>query len=98
MSIELSSYLEQRARWPGEGRHIMAQYDDASVVVYQAYRPSIGHHAAAHGRFGGEWSRSRMSWIKPNFLWMMYRCGWGSKTDQTHVLGLRVRRRFFGLQ
>ncbi|NEQ76446.1 MAG: DUF4291 domain-containing protein [Okeania sp. SIO2C9] len=23
-----------------------------------------------------------MSWIKSNFLWMMYRSGWGSNTEQ----------------
>lgn len=25
-----------------------------SIVVYQAYRPAIGHFAAEHGYFGGE--------------------------------------------
>jgi hypothetical protein len=38
------------------------------VVVYQAYRPEIGHFAAQHGYFGGSFSLDRMSWIKPNFL------------------------------
>jgi len=28
-----------------------------------------------------------MSWIKPNFLWMMYRCGWGTKEGQQVTLG-----------
>ena len=36
-----------------------------------------------------------MSWIKPNFLWMMYRSGWGTKPGQEVTLGLRVRRAFF---
>lgn len=36
-----------------------------------------------------------MSWIKPNFLWMMYRSGWATKKDQEAVLGLRLRRAFF---
>src|SRR5262245_66318983 len=64
-------------------------------MVYQAYRPSIGHHAVKHGAFGGEFSYSRMSWIKPNFLWMMYRSGWGTKEGQEITLGLRLRRSFF---
>ena len=64
-ALMLESYHDQRARWPAEGRHILAQYDEASVVVYQAYRPAIGHYAAQHGRFGGEFSLNRMSWIKP---------------------------------
>jgi hypothetical protein len=63
--LALESWREQQAHWPVEGRHILAQYDEASVVVYQAYRPEIGRYAAQHGRFGGEFSLTRMSWIKP---------------------------------
>lgn len=36
-----------------------------------------------------------MSWLKPNFLWMMYRCGWGTKEGQEVILGLRISRVFF---
>ena len=95
MSLILQPYLEQRSEWPREGRHILAQWDDDSIIVYQAYRSSIGHHAARHGRFGGEWSFDRMSWIKPNFLWMMYRCGWAQKPDQDVVLAIRLARAGF---
>jgi len=56
-------YATQAARWPKAGRHILARYDANSIVVYQAYKPSIGHFAAAHGRFGGEFSFDRMSWV-----------------------------------
>jgi hypothetical protein len=48
-----------------------------------------------YGHFGGDFSFSRMSWIKPNFLWMMYRSGWGTKENQEITLGLRIRRSFF---
>jgi hypothetical protein len=68
-----TTYSEQILRLPKSGRHIIAQFDDEGVVVYQAYRPTIGNFAATHGYFGGEFSLNRMSWIKPNFLWMMYR-------------------------
>jgi hypothetical protein len=87
-SLALEAYAAQNARWPSTGRHVLAQYDDDAVVVYQAYRPSIGAFAAEHGYFGGEFSLSRMSWIKPNFLWMMYRCGWARKEGQERVLAL----------
>lgn len=93
--LRLAPYLEQRARWPAAGRTILAQSDVDSVVVYQAYRPEIGLHTAAHGRFGGGWSRERMSWIKPNFLWMMYRCGWATKQGQEVVLALWISRAGF---
>jgi hypothetical protein len=88
-------YVEQSARWPATGRHLLAQFDDASVVVYQAYRPAIGRYAAEHGRFGGAFSLSRMSWIKPNFLWMMYRSGWGTKEGQEVTLAIWLRRAAF---
>ena len=74
---------------------MLATYDDESVVVYQAYRPSIGHFAAAHGSFGGDFSTSRMSWVKPNFLWMMYRSGWGTKEAQEVTLAVRIVRSAF---
>lgn len=92
MLLQTAPYLEQRLRWPTQGRHILAQYDEDTVVVYQAFRPSIGSYAAQHGRFGGEYSFNRMSWIKPNFLWMMYRSGWGTKSGQEVTLALHLRR------
>ncbi len=95
MELPTELYLDQVARWPREGRHILAHYDAETIVVYQAYRPSIGRFAIEHGRFGGEFSYSRMSWIKTNFLWMMYRSTWGTKEGQEITLGLRLRRPFF---
>jgi hypothetical protein len=94
-TLLLELYPAQNARWPKSGRHILAQFDDESVVVYQAYRPEIGRFAAAHGYFGDGFSLSRMSWIKPNFLWMMYRCGWAAKEGQQVVLAVRLRRSAF---
>jgi hypothetical protein len=91
----LEPYVAQKLRWPKSGRHVMAQFDDTSVVVYQAYRPAIGHFAAANGYFGGEFSLGRMSWVKPNFLWMMYRCGWATKEGQEVVLAVWLQRAAF---
>lgn len=94
--MKLERYEEQITRWPRAGRHILAHHDDEILVVYQAYRPSIGRWATAHGKLGGpDFGFSRMSWIKPNFLWMMYRSRWGTKEGQEVVLGLRIRRPFF---
>jgi hypothetical protein len=88
-------YIDQVDQWPKSGRHILAQSDADSVFVYQAYRSSIGQFASEHGYFGGDFSYSRMSWIKPNFLWMMYRSGWGTKPGQEVTLVIRIRRSFF---
>lgn len=95
MALVMEPYPEQVKLWPQEGRHILAQFDAETVVVYQAYRPAIGRYAAEHGSFGGDFSYSRMSWVKPNFLWMMYRSGWGTKENQEVTLALRIRRTFF---
>jgi hypothetical protein len=95
MNLTTEPYLTQRARWPRSGRHILGQFDAESVVVYQAYRPEIGHFAARNGFFGGGFSLGRMSWIKPNFLWMMYRSGWGTKEGQEVTLAVRPRRDAF---
>jgi hypothetical protein len=95
MNLATEPYVDQICRWPSAGKHILAQYDAETIVVYQAYRPSIGRYAVDNGKFGGDFSYSRMSWIKPNFLWMMYRSGWGTKEGQEITLGLRLRRQFF---
>ena len=94
-TLRTEAFETQTARWPATGRHILAQFDADSIVVYQAYRPAIGDFAATHGRFGGEWSFDRMSWIKPNFLWMMYRCGWAEKDGQEVVLAIWLARELF---
>lgn len=42
----VQSYVEQRdGVWPGKGRHILAQYDEDTIVVYQAYCPEIAEYA-----------------------------------------------------
>src|SRR5215813_13065391 len=96
MELATEFYMEQIKHWPKQGRHILAHFDADTLIVYQAYRPAIGQFAVAHGYLGGDqFGYSRMSWIKPNFLWMMYRSGWGTKADQEVTLALRIRRKFF---
>ncbi len=95
MRLDVERYTIQKACWPKAGRHILAQFDADTVVVYQAYRPEIGRYAAEHQRFGGAFGFGRMSWVKPNFLWMMYRSGWGTKPDQEVTLAVRLRRAAF---
>ncbi|MEH2326271.1 MAG: DUF4291 domain-containing protein [Nostoc sp.] len=92
MRLITEPYLTQVSNCPKNGRHILAQYDDHSIVVYAAYRPAIGHFAATYGYFGGEFSFERMSWIKPNFLWMMYRSRWGTQNGQEVVLAIWIKR------
>jgi hypothetical protein len=74
---------------------IRARHTNSTVTVYQAYRPQIGRPAARTGRFPSAWKRDRMTWIKPSFLWMMYRCGWGTKEGQETVLAVEIDRAGF---
>lgn len=69
-------------------RRIRAAYTADTITVYQAYAPEIGQAAAREGRFPAAWKRDRMTWVKPSFLWMMYRCGWATKPDQETVLAV----------
>jgi hypothetical protein len=63
--------------------------------VYQAYPPDIADPAVAAGRFVAPFKRDRMTWIKPSFLWMMYRCGWATKPGQERVLAVEISRSGF---
>ncbi|HEV2634231.1 MAG TPA: DUF4291 domain-containing protein [Actinocrinis sp.] len=73
-------------------RQIRATYDAETITVYQAYEPGIALEAIRLNRFAPSYNRNRMTWIKPSFLWMMYRCGWATKPQQEHVLAIRLRR------
>ncbi|MEM1294429.1 MAG: DUF4291 family protein [Verrucomicrobiota bacterium] len=50
--MRIEPYHNQKVRWPNSGRHILAQFDDENIIVYQAYRPSIGLYAAENQVFG----------------------------------------------
>lgn len=80
---------------PEPQHRIRALHSASTVTVYQAYTPAIGLPAARDGRFPGMWKRDRMTWIKPSFLWMMYRCGWGAKEGQETVLAVEISREGF---
>jgi hypothetical protein len=85
--------VEERTIPSDEPQHrIRARHTETTVTVYQAYPPHIGLPAAKTGRFPGSWQRDRMTWIKPSFLWMMYRCGWGAKEGQETVLAVEITR------
>lgn len=95
MELKLKKYKEQLQDWPQKGYHIMAQYDDEKIIVYQSYRKEIGDFAIKNQYFGGAFSLERMTWIKPNFLWMMYRNGWGTKEGQESVLAIHLKMSAF---
>lgn len=76
-------------------KEIRAVYNDDTIRVYQAYCREIAEEAVELGTFGKHFSLDRMTWIKPSFLWMMYRCGWAEKKGQERVLGIDIKRNAF---
>ena len=44
-TLQTERYLDQKQRWPKAGQHILAHYDEDSIVVYQAYNAAIGRYA-----------------------------------------------------
>lgn len=72
---------------------IRADYDRETIVMYQAYSPAIAEPAVAAQKFVPPFSLQRMTWIKPSFLWLMERSGWGKKAEQEVTLAVRIRRR-----
>ncbi|MFD7587443.1 DUF4291 domain-containing protein [Kitasatospora sp. NPDC059811] len=80
---------------PEPKHRIRALHTATTVTVYQAYAPEIGLPAAQDGHFPVAWKRDRMTWIKPSFLWMMYRCGWAGKEGQETVLAIEITREGF---
>lgn len=78
-------------------RQIRAVYDDTTIRMYQAYPHDIADAALACGTFvSPPFKMERMTWIKPSFLWMMYRAGWGFKDDgQRRILAIDISRAGF---
>jgi hypothetical protein len=75
---------------------IRARYDEKSITVYQAYNTVITRSAVEAQTFVcPPFKKERMTWIKPSFLWMMYRSNWASKEKQEHVLAIKIKREGF---
>lgn len=76
-------------------QQIRARFDAKTIVVYQAYNPAIADAALEAQRFVPPFSVTRMTWVKPSFLWMMERCGWATKPNQERVLAIALHRTHF---
>jgi hypothetical protein len=71
-------------------RQIRALQTEGLIRVYQAYSPSIALPAVKAQTFVSPFSSTRMTWIKPSFLWMMYRSNWGNSHNQERVLAIDI--------
>lgn len=71
---------------------IRAAFDEQTITVYQAYDPAIAIPAVRAQRFVEPFSYNRMTWIKPSFLWLMYRSDWARSAGQTRILSIQILR------
>lgn len=79
-----------------EEKVIRATYDDITITVYQAFNKAIANTAVEAQTFVcPPFKKERMTWIKPSFLWMMYRSGWATKENQECILAIKIKREGF---
>lgn len=74
-----------------------AQFTEDAILVYQAFNRKIGEFAVKNQNFVGcpTYSTARMTWVKPNFTWMMFRNDWGRSHNQEMTLGIWLKRSAF---
>lgn len=93
-AVQLTTYTnEYFAKHIPIGKYITASYDCSNnyIIVYQAFNKNIANYAVKHQSFDAcpGYNPRRMTWIKTNFLWMMYRSAWGSKDgNQSNTLAI----------
>ncbi|RPB23273.1 hypothetical protein L211DRAFT_868716 [Terfezia boudieri ATCC MYA-4762] len=83
---------------PPAYRQIRAVYDDETITVYQAYNSEIAIPAVAQQSLTASpaFQLDRMTWVKPSFMWMMYRSGYSYKEPrQAHILAIKITRQSF---
>lgn len=77
-------------------RIIKAVYDENTITVYQAFNKTIAQSAVEKQTFiSSSFKMDRMTWIKPSFLWIMYRSGWATKLNQECILAIKIKRSGF---
>jgi hypothetical protein len=76
---------------------IRATHTANTITIYQAYSAPLAAAAVAAGTLAVPgFKRARMTWIKPSFLWMMYRAGWSTKdANQACILAIELSRTGF---
>lgn len=76
-------------------QEIRAEFDTKTITVYQAYNKLIAVPAIKNNKFEKPFSFTRMTWIKPSFLWLMERSNWGNKSNQEYILGIKIKLEYW---
>ncbi|WPO68377.1 DUF4291 domain-containing protein [Acinetobacter haemolyticus] len=77
---------------------IRASQTSSTIRIYQAFSQDLVDYAFHNSGFINNpfFKTTRMTWIKPSFLWMMYRSGWGLKDErQQRILGIDITKAGF---
>lgn len=71
---------------------IRANYTEKHIAVYSAFSSSIADIALENQKLLPPFSYKRMTWIKPSYLWMMYRSDWGGRAGMERILCIWIER------
>ncbi|WP_207893730.1 DUF4291 domain-containing protein [Tenacibaculum sp. M341] len=92
MKVFLHNKEEKEKEEMLKQQEIRADFDSKTITVYQAYNKKIALPAIKNNRFEAPFSFTRMTWIKPSYLWLMERSNWGTKSNQEYILGIKIKR------
>lgn len=71
---------------------IRALFDEKNIAVYAAFGDSIAIPALKNQQLLPPFVYNRMTWVKPSFLWMLYRSDWGNRASMTRILRIWIKR------
>ncbi len=72
---------------------IRATYNQDQIAVYSVFSSSIADVAIKNQKLLPPFSYKRMTWIKPSYLWMMYRSDWGGRAGMERILQIWINRK-----
>lgn len=78
-----------------QGRHLLLEYDNEGVFVYQAFNEDIAVWALANQSFGHGFRTDRMTWLKPSFAWLVRRSDLGKRKNQERILRIKIPHELF---
>jgi hypothetical protein len=92
MNLQTIPYHSYEKGLPQEGNFILGQRNAENIFVYQAFKDKIADFAIKYQKFGGQdYSFKKMTWITPNFLWMMHSSNWAAKdNNQNRILAIEM--------
>ncbi|EAY31762.1 DUF4291 domain-containing protein [Microscilla marina] len=71
---------------------IRALYTPKHIALYAAFSSSIANVALKSQQLLPPFSYDRMTWVKPSYLWMMYRSDWAQKDNMQRILRIWIKR------